>query len=350
MYFWISTMWKNDFLSWDPQQFCNMSHITVPLSHLWLPDLYFYEQVVEDLSPWMRYANLTHEGMITAVKPTRLTSTCVLDFYYFPFDIQKCSISLVSSMHLENSMVLKTLKNSSEIHEESMKYFVDNGEWHLLEVLVEEKKLHGYSWLIYSVVMQRQSSLYVLALILPSLSLLVLDLLCHYIPKLYIEKINFKVTVLLGLSVLLLMLNDFLPASSDDAPIIVIFLIGTMTSITAGILENIFVMYAGGKILEPDKTSTGTYPLYQGLFLKSSSKEVQLEEEEQVLEDGVVSMLERICRDMHLVRQQIQSLQGMENLGRRREELQEKIDKLVFYSHLVLVTAFYTTVVFKWKW
>ncbi|XP_056405579.1 5-hydroxytryptamine receptor 3A-like [Hyla sarda] len=345
----LDVMWKNDFLSWDPQQFCNISHITVPLSYFWVPDLYFLEQVVEDASPWMRYANVSHEGIITALKPMRLTSTCILDFYYFPFDIQKCSVTITSTMHLESSIVLKSLKNSSEIRSEEEKFVVDHGEWHPLDLVVKEKPLNGYSTLLCTVVIQRQSSLYVFALILPSFFLLILDLLSFYIPRSYNEKISFKITVLLGISVLTLILNDLLPASSDAPPIIVLFVIGTMSLMTAGILETIFVMYIGGKILRPDSTSAKTNLLYEGNMLKSCSEEVKLEEE-KVLEGGVVWMLERICRDMHLVKEQILSLRSTKELEAKCAMFQEKIEKLVFYIHLVLVTAFYVTLFIKWKW
>ncbi|KAM3921138.1 5-hydroxytryptamine receptor 3A-like isoform 2-T2 [Leptodactylus fuscus] len=349
-YFWIYLTWKNDFLSWDPEQFCNISHTTIPLSYFWVPDLYYVEQVIEDSTSWMKYANLSHDGTITAVKPTHLSSTCILDFYYFPFDVQTCSVTLISAMHKENSLILTSQKNSSDVNSERLKYFVDNGEWHPLEVTVEYKPQDGYSRLLYTATIQRESSLYILALILPSMALLVLDLLSNFVPKAYNEKIGFKITLLLGISVLMLLLNDFLPASSDQPPIIVIFFIGTMSLMAIGIVETIFITYIGGRTQKSDKTAAGTFPLYQGLLLKSSCNEDELKEEEPVPEDGVASALEKICRDMHMVRQQILSLQRKENLEAEREKFQERIEKFVFYGHTVLVITFYMLVFFKWKW
>ncbi|KAG8564921.1 hypothetical protein GDO81_012633, partial [Engystomops pustulosus] len=250
----------------------------------------------------------------------------------------------------ERSLVLKSLKNSSDMNSELFEYFVDNGEWIPLEVKVEEKIINGYSRLLYTMVIQRQSSLYTLALILPSLCLLALDLLCHFIPKSYNEKVGFKITLLLGISVLMLLLNDFLPASSDNPPVIVIFFIGTMTLMCTGILETILVMYIGGRMIKPESTCTGTFPLYQGLLLKSPSKEINLKEEEHSPEDGVLSSLERIRRDVHLMREQILSMQSSDKLETERENFQEKMEKVVFYCHLTLVSAFYIVVFVKWKW
>ncbi|XP_069808353.1 5-hydroxytryptamine receptor 3A-like isoform X2 [Dendropsophus ebraccatus] len=349
-YFWIFTIWKNDFLSWDPEQFCNISYVTIPLSSVWVPDLYFLEQVVEDISPWMKYANLTHDGVITALKPMRLTSTCVLEFYYFPFDIQKCSVIFTSTMHRENHIILRTLRNTTEIRKEDIDLYVENGEWNPLEITVEEKQLNGYSTLFCTLVMKRQSSLYVSALILPSLSLMVLDLLSHFIPRAYNEKISFKITVLLGISVLTIILNDLLPASSGTPPVIVIFVIGTMTLIAAGTVELILIMYIGGKILKPDTKTAGAFPPYQGPLPQSCSREVQFEDEGTVLEDGVLSKLERICRDIQLVRQQILTLRSTEEMEEKCAKFQDKIENVVFYLHFLLVSAFYAIVFVLWKW
>lgn len=54
---------------------------------------------------------------------------------------------------------------------------------------------------------------------LPILFFLTLDLASFFIPD-EGEKLGFKVTVLLGISVLLLILNDILPSKSHRCPLI----------------------------------------------------------------------------------------------------------------------------------
>ncbi|CAI9546020.1 unnamed protein product, partial [Staurois parvus] len=104
--------------------------------------------------------------------------------------------------------------------------------------------------------------------------LLVLDLLSYFIPKSYQEKANFKLTVLLGISVLAIILNDYLPASTNVPPVVVMFFIGTMLLIIMGILEVIFIMYIGGKVQKTEVTSKKKCPVFQGLFFKSCSRDV----------------------------------------------------------------------------
>lgn len=62
--------------------------------------------------------------------------------------------------------------------------------------------------------------LYVINLILPLFYLLILDLASFFISESSGEKLGFKVTILLSISVLLLILNDILPSTEDKLPMI----------------------------------------------------------------------------------------------------------------------------------
>lgn len=68
--------------------------------------------------------------------------------------------------------------------------------------------------------MKRRPLLYVLNFLLPVLFFLTLDLASFFIADHRGEKLGFKVTVLLAISVLLLILNDILPSMSNKTPII----------------------------------------------------------------------------------------------------------------------------------
>ncbi|XP_053309602.1 5-hydroxytryptamine receptor 3A-like [Spea bombifrons] len=150
-YIWFSAMWKNEFVTWNPGDFCNISSITLPLSHFWVPDLYIYEQILEDTASWMPYANITSDGMITATKPAQFTVTCALDMYYFPFDVQMCKMTIISFIHLANDIILKPSKNSSEMLIDSKHFLLDFGDWEFCNILVEQNITDRRSQIIYSV-------------------------------------------------------------------------------------------------------------------------------------------------------------------------------------------------------
>lgn len=66
----------------------------------------------------------------------------------------------------------------------------------------------------------RKPMLYVVILIVPLFFLLLLDLASFFICEAKGEKLNFKVTILLSVSVLLLILQDMLPSTEDKLPMI----------------------------------------------------------------------------------------------------------------------------------
>ena len=68
--------------------------------------------------------------------------------------------------------------------------------------------------------MKRRSVLYIVNFILPILFFLCLDLASCMISDGRGEKLGFKITVLLAVTVMQLILNDILPSSSDRVPLI----------------------------------------------------------------------------------------------------------------------------------
>lgn len=70
------------------------------------------------------------------------------------------------------------------------------------------------------VTIRRKPMLYVVNLIVPLFYLLVLDVASFFIHASKGEKLSFKITVLLSISVLLLILQDMLPSTEDNLPMI----------------------------------------------------------------------------------------------------------------------------------
>ena len=68
--------------------------------------------------------------------------------------------------------------------------------------------------------MKRRSALYIANFLLPVLFFLCLDLSSFMISDSGGEKLSFKVTVLLAVTVMQLILKDILPSSSDKIPLI----------------------------------------------------------------------------------------------------------------------------------
>lgn len=68
--------------------------------------------------------------------------------------------------------------------------------------------------------MKRRPTLYILNLILPTCALYLLDMAVLFGPSSLEEKISFQISIILGSSMLAVILNNMLPTSSDEPPII----------------------------------------------------------------------------------------------------------------------------------
>ncbi|TWW82258.1 Leucine-rich repeat-containing protein 59 [Takifugu flavidus] len=99
------------------------------------------------------------------------------------------------------------------------------------------------AYIIWQITMKRQSLLYIVNFLLPILFLLSLDIASFFISEREGEKLGFKVTVLLAVTVMQLLLNEILPSSSDQIPLIVVYCIGIFGLMMLSLLETILVMY-----------------------------------------------------------------------------------------------------------
>ncbi|XP_077086753.1 5-hydroxytryptamine receptor 3A-like isoform X3 [Siphateles boraxobius] len=111
--------------------------------------------------------------------------------------------------------------------------------------------------LIYQINIKRRPLLYVINIIVPVFFFLMLDLASFFIVG--EDKLSFKVSLLLSISVMLLILSNTLPSMSQKMPLIGIYCLAIFCLIGISIVETIFVNYLkakGAKKKSVETTST----------------------------------------------------------------------------------------------
>ncbi|KAM4526360.1 5-hydroxytryptamine receptor 3A-like [Fundulus diaphanus] len=306
-FIWVSMQWTNEHISWDPAQFCGITKISIPKDLLWKPDLFIYEMTEKDASPQNPNLMVTFDGMVIAGDDIRVVSTCKMDVHKFPFDTQECSISISSAMHcsiyclisiyslptVEEMRVLPS-SNSSLVTKFSQQIMKTQGEWEFLRMSVNNTILvyDNRSWdlVIYTVTIKRRPLLHVINFLLPILFFLTLDLASFFISDHQGEKLGFKVTVLLAISVLLLILNEILPAMSNKTPLIAAYCIVIFALMLLSLLETILVTY----LIEKDEL--GLQENQENNHKDTKTKNCDKEDEKR-------AVCESICRDSEKDRQ-----------------------------------------------
>ncbi|XP_029934209.1 5-hydroxytryptamine receptor 3A-like [Myripristis murdjan] len=246
-FIWVIMKWNNEFISWDPSRFCGITRVSLPKKKLWIPDLFIYEMTEKDDAPQSPYVYVDHDGTVTLEDDLRVVSTCKMDVHKFPFDTQSCNITIGSAIHSVDEVQLVPFSNSSRATQFSREVMKTQGEWDFLNLTVSSNSFnfeHG-DWenLIYTITMKRRPLLHIINFLLPILFFLCLDLASFFISDHRGEKLGFKVTVLLAISVLLLILNEILPAMSNKTPLIATYCIVIFALMLLNLLETILVTH-----------------------------------------------------------------------------------------------------------
>ncbi|CAH2324604.1 5-hydroxytryptamine receptor 3A-like [Pelobates cultripes] len=251
-YILFQMTWRNDFISWNASDFCGIDYVIVPDSTFWKPDLYIYELIesseTDDKPIVIPYYIVYNYGDLTQFKPLRIVSTCTVNIFKFPFDTQTCDLTLGSFVYSVNDILMAPSSNSTTVTNESKQSFSSKGDWDLISITVHDKTVEyddgeRFDVVKYEIKIKRTPLNYVINLIIPAVLMLFVDICSMFIQS-YEDRLAFKITVVLGFSVLLLILNDMLP-NSDTPPILGVFFcvcMGTMIFSIAGCVCSSYLM------------------------------------------------------------------------------------------------------------
>nr|KAF6342914.1 5-hydroxytryptamine receptor 3A [Pipistrellus kuhlii] len=98
-YIWYRQYWTDEFLQWNPEDFDNITKLSIPTDSIWVPDILINEFVDVGKSPDIPYVYVQHHGEVQNYKPLQVVTACSLDIYNFPFDVQNCSLTFTSWLH-----------------------------------------------------------------------------------------------------------------------------------------------------------------------------------------------------------------------------------------------------------
>uniref|UniRef100_A0A3P9A4L0 5-hydroxytryptamine receptor 3A n=1 Tax=Esox lucius TaxID=8010 RepID=A0A3P9A4L0_ESOLU len=245
-YVWYRQEWTDEFLVWNPKDFDDVNQTSIPTANVWVPDILINEFVDVGKSPDIPYVYVTHYGLVRNYKPIQVVTACTLNIYNFPFDVQNCSLTFQSWLHTLNDIDLKLIRSADEVKVDKS-VFMNQGEWELLHVLSKYKRfsldnIDSYAEMKFNVVIRRRPLFYTVNLLLPSIFLMVMDLVGFYLPPDSGERVSFKITLLLGYSVFLIIVSDTLPATAIGTPLIGVYFVVCMALLVISLTETVLIV------------------------------------------------------------------------------------------------------------
>ncbi|KAM9848890.1 5-hydroxytryptamine receptor 3A-like [Aulostomus maculatus] len=243
-FIWQYLLWDIAGLSWDEKE-CGIKRVSIPRENLWIPDIYISEFMEEDHSPETPYVYLYNSGLVLDDKPVRVTSSCRLVIYTFPFDIQNCTLTFGSYLHYDSDIRMIPGSMAEDILRESREVMETSGEWELIDFKLAPHVLilaeGNYSEVKYFFTLRRRPMLYVVNLLIPSCFLITVDLFSFLLPPQSVDRSSFKMTLILGYTVFLLIMNDLLPVTGETTPLMNVFFSISLALMVASLLETIFI-------------------------------------------------------------------------------------------------------------
>ncbi|KAJ3586190.1 hypothetical protein NHX12_012591 [Muraenolepis orangiensis] len=238
-FIWLWLEWDTEGLSWDEEE-CGTDTVFLDRENVWVPDIFITEFMDEDVSPTMPYVMLDNTGRIYNGKPLKVVSSCNLKIETFPFDVQNCTLTFGSYLH-DSSHIRMVLGDSAEnILEYSSNSLQTIGEWNLLDITATTY-YGAFQDVQFNIVLGRRSRSYVVNLIIPSGLLVTVDLFSFMLPPESVDRSAFKMTLILGYTVFLLLMNDMLPATGSSTPTINVFFSISLALMVASLLETILI-------------------------------------------------------------------------------------------------------------
>ncbi|XP_056397700.1 5-hydroxytryptamine receptor 3A-like [Hyla sarda] len=223
MYFLYNRYWTDEFLTWNALEYDNITVISLPSNIVWVPDVLITEFVSSETPPFRSFVYIHNTGLVNYQKPLRMSSMCIFYIYYFPFDQQNCTLTFQSQLHTVEHINVSMWRKSEEMMKDLQKFY-DKGEWELLSINSNYKVVdelgRKFGVVEYYVSFRRHPMYYIVNLIIPSAFLILMDIIGFYLPPESGERVTFKITLLLGYSVFLIVVSETLPASAQGAPII----------------------------------------------------------------------------------------------------------------------------------
>ncbi|XP_055796224.1 5-hydroxytryptamine receptor 3A-like [Salvelinus fontinalis] len=371
----LDVIWTDEFLVWDPEEFDGITEISLSSDAIWVPDLIISEFVDVGESPAIPYLYVNSSGMVKNNKPIQVVSACDLELYAFPFDKQNCTLTFRSWLHSVNEVNLTLWRSAEEIANDQ-KSFMDDGEWELLSVPSRYWHLRlddrDYAHIQFNVLIRRRPLLYVVSLLIPSIFLMVVDIISFYLPPNSGTRITFKTSILLGYTVFRVNLMNEMPATTIRTPLIGVFFAVCMALLVLNLSISIFVvkllhhnekevkeMSVSACLLDKYGSSSQTFLESNFTSVKTlvdvdqcGGYEFDLAPEEDLLSLSELQesapQLERLLQEVVALRLYLQEGESDDSAQADWVALCCKVDILLFRVYLLILVVYASTLLLLW--
>ncbi|KAF8387343.1 acr-18 [Pristionchus pacificus] len=233
VYCWLELYWTDETLKWDPAEFGGLTRVHVPATKIWKPDILVYNNANMNVAENEIETNaiIQNTGEVMLFRSMITDITCTLSLEQFPFDQQVCYL-IFASWSMDGSKI----ELSATPNTDNLELYIRNTEWTLTDfkvknyIKVYDCCPHPFPDITYFMVLRRSPSYYIFSLVIPSAFITVVTIVGFFTPHSTTgdntEKVSLGVTALLSMAIIMMMVSDEVPATSEVIPLIGKYYIG----------------------------------------------------------------------------------------------------------------------------
>lgn len=214
----FTIIWEDENIKWNPGEYGNTTLLYIDESLVWKPSMALLNTMSTNVGllglkqSKVRY--FSHGSALCNIAD-RFQTTCEFDTTYFPFDKQTCEMQIMAWDYTTTVLMIFPLNTTVDLT-----YYSENGAWELLSTTTRSEKLSYYSVTVFSLNLKRRPLYFVIYILIPLCTMLILNTLVFMLPPDSGERVGYSIDCLLALTVLITLVSEGLPQNSNPMPVI----------------------------------------------------------------------------------------------------------------------------------
>lgn len=214
----FTIIWEDENIKWNLGEYGNTTLLYIDESLVWKPSMALLNTMSTNVGllglkqSKVRY--FSHGSALWNIAD-RFQTTCEFDTTYFPFDKQTCEMQIMAWDYTTTFLMIFPLNTTVDLT-----YYSENGAWELLSTTTRSEKLSYYSVTVFSLNLKRRPLYFVIYILIPLCTMLILNTLVFMLPPDSGERVGYSIDCLLALTVLITLVSEGLPQNSNPMPVI----------------------------------------------------------------------------------------------------------------------------------